>query len=55
MRALVRHAVARLRVRWGRALLAAGGIAAASAMLGAAVTVAFSLHDGFERAAAAVR
>jgi ABC-type antimicrobial peptide transport system permease subunit len=51
MRALVRHAVARLRVRWGRALLAAGGIAAASAMLGAAVTVAFSLHDGFQRAA----
>ena len=51
MSALVRHAVARLRVRWGRALLAAGGIAAASAMLGAAVTVAFSLHDGFQRAA----
>jgi ABC-type lipoprotein release transport system permease subunit len=51
VRALVRHAVARLRTRWGRALLAAGGIAAASAMLGAAVTVAFSLHDGFERAA----
>ena len=46
MRALVRHAVARLRVRWGRALLAAGGIAAASAMLGAAVTVASSCAAG---------
>jgi ABC-type lipoprotein release transport system permease subunit len=51
MTALVRHAAARLRARRGRALLAAGGIAAAAAMLGAGVTVAVSLHGGFERAA----
>lgn len=51
MNGLVEHALARLRVRRGRALLAAGGIVAASAMLGAAVTVSVSLATGFDRAA----
>lgn len=50
--ASVRHALARLRARRGRALLAAGGVAAAAAMLGSAVTVADSLAGGFDRAAA---
>jgi ABC-type antimicrobial peptide transport system permease subunit len=48
---LVSHALARLHARRGRALLAATGIAAAAAMLGAALTVAASLHGGFDRAA----
>ncbi|MBD0317582.1 MAG: FtsX-like permease family protein, partial [Thermoleophilia bacterium] len=51
MRGVLAPALARLRRRRGRALLAAGGIAAASAMLGAAVTVSFSLATGFDRAA----
>ena len=51
MRGVLRHALARLSARRGRALLAAGGIAAASAMLGAAVTVSLSLATGFDRAA----
>lgn len=41
-----------LRGGRGRAFLAAGGVGAASAMLGAAVTVALGLHGGFDRAAA---
>jgi ABC-type antimicrobial peptide transport system permease subunit len=48
----VTGALARLRVRRGRGLLAVAGIAAAAAMLGAAVTVGYSLATGFERAAA---
>lgn len=44
-------ALARLRVRRGRALLAALGIVAAAAMLGAAVTVGYGLATGFERTA----
>jgi ABC-type antimicrobial peptide transport system permease subunit len=49
--AALEYALARLRVRPGRALLAAGGIATVAAMLGAAVTVAVSLARGFDRAA----
>jgi ABC-type antimicrobial peptide transport system permease subunit len=52
MRTVVGHALARLRIRPGRALLSAGGIVVVSTMLGAAVTVAASLAGGFDRAAA---
>ena len=51
MRAVLIHALGRLRTRPGRALLAAGGIFAAAAMLGAGTTVAYSLATGFDRAA----
>jgi ABC-type lipoprotein release transport system permease subunit len=50
--AILAYALARLRVRRGRVLLAAGGIAAAGAMLGASVTVAYGLATGFDRTAA---
>jgi predicted lysophospholipase L1 biosynthesis ABC-type transport system permease subunit len=50
--AILAYALARLRVRRGRVLLAAGGIAAAAAMLGASVTVAYGLSTGFDRTAA---
>ena len=53
MRSVLAHAMARLARRRGRALLAAGGIAAAGAMLGASVTVGYGLATGFDRAAAA--
>ena len=52
MRAVLAYAFARLRVRRGRVLLAAGGIAAAGAMLGAAVTAAYGLGTAFDRTAA---
>lgn len=52
MTAALRYALARLAGRRARALLAAGGIAAASAMLAAALTVGYSLGTGFDRAAA---
>jgi hypothetical protein len=52
MRAVLAYALARLRARKGRVLLAAGGIAAAAAMLGAAVTVAYGLGSAFDRTAA---
>ena len=52
MRAVLAYALARLRVRRGRVLLAAGGIAAAGAMLGAAVTAAYGLGTAFDRTAA---
>jgi ABC-type lipoprotein release transport system permease subunit len=51
VRAVLAYAAARLRVRRGRVLLAAGGIAAAGAMLGASVTVAYGLATGFDRTA----
>jgi FtsX-like permease family len=51
VRAVLAYALARLRVRRGRVLLAAGGIAAAAAMLGAAVTAAYGLGSGFDRTA----
>ena len=44
-------ALARLRLQRGRVLLASAGIAAASAMLGSAMTVGFGLGTGFERTA----
>jgi putative ABC transport system permease protein len=52
MRAVLGYALARLRVRRGRVLLAAGGIAATGAMLGAAVTAAYGLATAFDRTAA---
>jgi hypothetical protein len=52
VRALLGGSWARLRLRRGRALLTAAGIAAAAAMIGASVTVAYNLHGGFERSAA---
>jgi len=55
VRAVLAYALARLRVRRGRVLLAAGGIAAAGAMLGASVTVAYGLATGFDRTASRAR
>ena len=49
MSAVLRHALARLGTHPGRALLAAGGIAAAAAMVGAAITVGYGLATGFDR------
>jgi predicted lysophospholipase L1 biosynthesis ABC-type transport system permease subunit len=40
-----------LRVRRGRALITAAGVAAAAAMIGASVTVAYNLNGGFQRSA----
>ncbi len=51
MRAVLGYAVARIRARPSRALLAAGGVVAVSTMIGAAITVAVSLGSGFDRAA----
>jgi hypothetical protein len=51
VRAVLAYAFARLRVRRGRIVLAAAGIAAAGAMLGAAVTVAYGLDTAFDRCA----
>ena len=53
MSAAFRYALSRLARNRGRALLAMGGIAAAAAMLGAAVTVGYGLATGFERSAEA--
>ena len=50
MSRLIGPALERLRARRGRSLLAALGIAAASMMVGTAVTVSFGLATGFERA-----
>jgi predicted lysophospholipase L1 biosynthesis ABC-type transport system permease subunit len=47
----VTEALLRLRRRPGRAALAALGIVAAAAMLGAALTVAYGLSTGFDRSA----
>ena len=52
MRAALEHGIARLRRDRTRALLAAGGIAAASAMVAAAATLVFALATGFDRTAA---
>jgi ABC-type antimicrobial peptide transport system permease subunit len=49
--AALRHALARLAVRRGRALVAAGGILTVSAMVAAATTVSFGVWSGFDRAA----
>ena len=48
---MIRLSIARLRGRGGRSLLVALGIAAAGAMLGTAITVAYGLGTGFDRAA----
>ena len=48
MAAVLAYAWARMRVRPGRQLLALLGIVAAAAMVGASVTVAYSLNGGFE-------
>ena len=52
MRPVFRHGLARLRRDRGRALLTAGGIAAATAMIGTAATLVFALATGFDRSAA---
>ena len=52
MRAALHHGLARLRRDRTRVLLAAGGIAAASAMVAAAATLVFALATGFDRTAA---
>lgn len=51
MRAALADAVRRLRAAPGRAALAAAGMVAAAAMLGAGVTVSYGLATGFERSA----
>ena len=51
MTAALGEALARLRARRGRSLIAALGIAAAATMIGTAVTLSFSLATGAERAA----
>jgi putative ABC transport system permease protein len=48
---VLRHGLARLRVDRGRALLTAGGTAAAAAMVGAAATLILALATGFDRTA----
>jgi ABC-type antimicrobial peptide transport system permease subunit len=49
---VLRHGLARLRADPGRALLTAGGTAAAAAMVGAAATLVLALATGFDRTAA---
>jgi ABC-type lipoprotein release transport system permease subunit len=51
VRSLLRTAVAGVRARRGRALLAAAGVLAASLVVGTATTVGFGLATGFERSA----
>lgn len=53
MSAILRYRLARLLAQPGRALLVAGGIAAAAAMVGASVTVGYGIATGFARAATA--
>jgi hypothetical protein len=50
---VTRAALLRLRAAPRRALLAAAGVALAAAMAGAAVTVGYGLHTGYDRAARA--
>jgi ABC-type lipoprotein release transport system permease subunit len=49
--AVLRYGLARFRTSRGRTFLRASGIVAAAAMVGAAVTVAWGLSTGFDRAA----
>ena len=49
--AVIRDAIAGLRARRGRTLLAALGVLAASLVVGTAVTVGYSLATGFDRSA----
>jgi ABC-type lipoprotein release transport system permease subunit len=55
VRAVLRHGLARLRRDRARTLLTAGGVAAASAMIGAAVTIVFALATAFDRTATAAQ
>ena len=48
---MLRAALADVRARRGRALLAAAGVAAAALMAGTAITVSYGLGTGFDRAA----
>ena len=48
---MIRDALAALRARRGRTLLAALGVLAASLVVGTATTVGYSLATGFDRAA----
>ncbi len=50
MRVWIAPALARLRARRGRALLAGAGVFAAALMVGTAVTIAYGLSTGFDRA-----
>ena len=52
---MIRDALAALRARRGRTLLAAVGVLAASLVVGTATTVGYSLATGFDRAADARR
>ncbi len=52
MSPVLRQGLARLRNDRARAWLTAGGIAAATAMVGAAATLVFALSSGFDRTAA---
>ncbi|HEV2819649.1 MAG TPA: hypothetical protein VGW11_03995, partial [Solirubrobacteraceae bacterium] len=51
MRAALADAVRRLRAAPGRVALAAAGVVAAAAMLGAGVAVSYGLATGFDRSA----
>lgn len=51
MRAVLAYAWARARVHRGRQVLALLGVVAAAAMVGASVTIAATLHGGFDRTA----
>ena len=48
---MIRDALAALRARRGRTVLAALGVLAASLVVGTATTVGYSLATGFDRAA----
>jgi ABC-type antimicrobial peptide transport system permease subunit len=48
---VLRAALADVRARRGRALVAAAGVAAAALMAGTAITVSYALDTGFDRAA----
>jgi putative ABC transport system permease protein len=52
VRPVFRHGLARLRRDRGRTLLTAGGVLAATAMIGAAATLVFALSTAFDRTAA---
>lgn len=52
MKAVLRHGLARLRGDRGRTALMAGGVVAATAMIGAAATLVFALSTAFDRTAA---
>ena len=55
MKAVLRHGLARIARDRTRTLLMLGGVAAASAMIGAAATIVFALASAFDRTAAAAQ